>query len=161
MTTFEDIIHLLFTLWSECELPELTRQSVGQVPTLENKHHPTTYLLHIHLLKRTTQNPYRFSQLVQIICTPYKTWKSHFSNVLFSNAKLLKCKSWYMFIIVWCFSVYRTFFIAKMIKYKDSFFDSQFSHWLFITDWSQDSPPVASYFFVSISCRSLSKRERY
>ena len=38
MTTFEDIIHLLFTLWSECELPELTRQSVGQVPTLENKH---------------------------------------------------------------------------------------------------------------------------
>ena len=49
MTTFEDIIHLLFTLWSECELPELTRQSVGQVPTLENKHHPTIPIYYIYI----------------------------------------------------------------------------------------------------------------
>ena len=104
MTTFEDIIHLLFTLWSECELPELTRQSVGQVPTLENKHHPTIPIYYIYICWNIPPKIHTYVVTYRSFLNWFKSFANstkdknlefHFSNVLDSVMQnKSKCKSW-------------------------------------------------------------------
>lgn len=75
--------------WSECvssaELPELTRQSVGQVPTLENKHQP--------LPQMEIVDPYRYigTTIVIIISVLNSKWKVDKSSRLLLMGRACNC----------------------------------------------------------------------
>ena len=155
MTTFEDIIHLLFTLWSECELPELTRQSVGQVPTLENKHHPTIPIYYIYICWNIPPKIHTYVVTYRSFLNWFKSFANstkdknlefHFSNVLDSVMQnKSKCKSWNRVV------KRLIFWLAEFPLISDKLFNKN----------SQDNPPLGSFFFGCIFWRSLSKRELY